>query len=44
MKKKVNNRITKNNKLGVLRQMSPLYISNNKLSNIQNYFRNIIKI
>ena len=41
MKKKVNNRITKNNKLGVLRQMSPLYISNNKLSNIQNYFRNI---
>ena len=40
-KKKLNNRITKDNKLGVLRQMSPLYISNNKLSNIQNYFRNL---
>ena len=40
-KRKVNNRITKENKVGVLRQMSPLYISNNKLSNIQNYFRNI---
>ena len=40
-KRKVNNRITKENKIGALRQMSPLYISNNKLSNIQNYFRNI---
>ena len=40
-KRKVNNRTTKDNKIGVLRQMSPLYISNNKLSNIQNYFRNI---
>ena len=40
-KRKVNNRITKENKIGMLRQMSPLYISNNKLSNIQNYFRNI---
>ena len=40
-KRKVNNRITKDNKIGVLRQMSPLYISNNKLSNIQNYFRNL---
>ena len=40
-KRKVNNRITKENKIGALRQMSPLYISNNKLSNIQNYFLNI---
>ena len=40
-KRKVNNRTTKDNKIGVLRQMSPLYISNNKLSNIQNYFRGI---
>jgi hypothetical protein len=40
-KRKVNNRIIKENKIGALRQMSPLYISNNKLSNIQNYFRNI---
>ena len=40
-KRKVNNRITKENKIGALRQMSPLYISNNKLSNIQNFFRNI---
>ena len=28
-KRKVNNRITKENKIGALRQMSPLYISNN---------------
>lgn len=40
-KRKVNNRITKDYKIGSLRQMSPLYISNNKLSNIQNYFKNI---
>lgn len=40
-KRKVNNRTTKDNKIGVLRQMSPLYISNNKLSNIQNYFKGI---
>ena len=41
-KRKVNNRIIKDCKVGNLRQMSPLYISNNKLSNIQNYFKNII--
>lgn len=40
-KRKVNNRIIKDCKVGNLRQMSPLYISNNKLSNIQNYFKNI---
>jgi len=40
-KRKVNNRIIKDCKIGTLRQMSPLYISNNKLSNIQNYFKNI---
>ena len=40
-KRKVNNRIIKDYKIGSLRQMSPLYISNNKLSNIQNYFKNI---
>ena len=40
-KRKINNRIIKDYKIGALRQMSPLYISNNKLSNIQNYFNNI---
>ena len=40
-KRKINNRIIKDYKIGALRQMSPLYISNNKLSNIQNYFRNL---
>ena len=40
------NRVIKDNKIfpnfsGVLRQISPLYASNNKLTNIQNYFRNI---
>ena len=42
-KRKINNRIIKDYKIGALRQMSPLYISNNKLSNIQNYFNNITK-
>ena len=40
------NRVIKDSKIGpnfsgVLRQISPLYASNNKLTNIQNYFRNI---
>lgn len=40
------NRVIKDSKIspnfsGVLRQISPLYASNDKLSNIQNYFRNI---
>lgn len=40
-KRKVINRVANDNKIGVLRQMSPLYISNNKFTNIQNYFKNI---
>ena len=40
------NRVIKDQKIGpnfsgLLKQISPLYASNNKLSNIQNYFRNI---
>lgn len=43
----VNNKIVKESKLknfsGLLLQMSPPYITNNKISHIQNYFRNIHK-
>ena len=43
----INNKIVKENKMknfsGLILQMSPLYMPNNKLSHIQNYFKNINK-
>ena len=43
----VNNKIVKESKMknfsGLLQQISPLYVANNKLSHIQNYFKNIHK-
>ena len=43
----VNNKIVKENKMknfsGIIQQMSPFYMTNNKLSHIQNYFKNINK-
>ena len=43
----VNSKIVKESKMknfsGLLQQISPLYVANNKLSHIQNYFKNIHK-